>query len=368
MPVPERPGRAEHSGRAGRPGGAERWGRAERPGQAGHPAPAERRVVVTVTAAGTIDATYRTQTLIPGAFVRAEAYQRETSGKGVNVSAALAAAGHTTRAVVVLGEDDLGFVERSPRAELLIPVLMPGATRVNTSITTRDGETTKVNAPAPALPEPTWNAVVEQALAAVDELATRWLVISGTIPPLLGEAEPAPIGALMQGAIERGALVALDTSGAALSRCATDPRGVTLIKPNTEELAELTGRSLRTLGDVAAAARQVIARGLPAVYASLGPDGVLVVTARHLVHARAAATQVVNTAGAGDASLAGFLVGLGAGPLDHLDSLQAAAAAAASWGAHAVAQASTILPGFEGMPLAAVTPDPDPDTPLTDPA
>jgi len=324
--------------------------------------------VVTLTAAGAIDATYRVPLVRPGSFTRASAYSREMSGKGVNVSAALALADRTTTAVVVIGHDDLDFAERSAHAALLRPVTVPGATRVNTSIIDDAGLTTKVNAPSDPLEIAVWDDVVAVTLAEVDRLGAGWLVVSGSIPLLAGTTETADLTTLLDGARQRGARVAIDGSGPALARSVQGAIRPSLIKPNTGELAELTGRSLRTHGEVADAARELVDRGVTAVYASLGADGVVVVTARAVIHAKAGAARLANTAGAGDASLAGFLVGLGGESLDETEALAAAASAAASWGAHAVAQESTILPHLRGLPVAAVAVDPDPGIVLSEPA
>ncbi len=64
-------------------------------------------------------------------------------------------------------------------------------------------------------------------------------------------------------------------STAPASRCAhalaqEDGRLPHLVKPNAEELAEVTGRSLSTLGDVADAAQMLLARGVRTVLVSLG--------------------------------------------------------------------------------------------------
>ncbi|MFT4219416.1 MAG: PfkB family carbohydrate kinase, partial [Microbacterium sp.] len=267
--------------------------------------------VVTFTAAGAVDATYRVDELVRGAFMRASAYERELSGKGVNLSAALAHASVPTAAVVVLGADDLVFAAGSPHAALLRPVAVPGATRVNTSIIDADGATTKVNAPTPPLTGESWQRALAATVEAIDEVDAGWLVVCGTLPAVDGE--PADLGPLLEAAATRGVRVGADTSGAGLVRLVDRGAGVALAKPNTHELAELTGRTLRTIGDVAGAARTLVRRGLELVYVSMGADGVLAVTADRIVHAHATAPRLANTAGAGDASLAGFLVGLDAG-------------------------------------------------------
>lgn len=319
--------------------------------------------VVTLTPAGAIDATYLVGDFERGALLRASGYTREVSGKGVNLSAAIAHAGVPTVAVVVLGEEDLAFAERSPHAGFLQIVPVPGATRVNTAILDAGGATTKVNAPAPALPADVWDRAVDRALA--EARTGDWLVLCGTLPALAGGEGPVDPVELFARARERGIRLAVDTSGAGLARLLERTPDLDLIKPNTAELAELTGRALSSIGDVAAAARLLLARGLRLAYISMGADGALAVSADRVVHALARPARLGNTAGAGDASLAGFLVGLDEGGAD---PLAAAAARAAAWGAHAVAQDSTILPGLDGVPEPVVTADPDPRTPLSEPA
>lgn len=300
--------------------------------------------IVTLTAAGAIDATYRVGSLRPGTFTRADGYTREVSGKGVNVSAALAAGGADTAAVVVLGADDVRFARSGPTAPLLRIVEVPGATRVNTSIVDAEGATTKVNAPTPPLSPEAWGATVA---ALREELSARtdpWLVISGSLPQLADTGALVDLAAVRAVAREHGARVAVDTSGAALDTLLADPAGIDLLTPNADELSAAVGRPLATLGEVVAAAREIIARGVDTVLASLGADGLVAVTADRAVFARAAAPSVANTAGAGDAALAGFLLGL-TNAAAGVDRLVSAAASAAEWGAHAVAHASTIVAG-----------------------
>lgn len=316
--------------------------------------------IVTLTAAGAIDATYRVGTLRRGTFTRAESYTREVSGKGVNVSAALAAGGADTAAVVVLGADDVRFARSGLTAPLLRIVEVTGATRVNTSIIDADGATTKVNAPTPPLSPEAWDATISTLR---DELAARvepWLVISGSLPELAGSGRLVDLAAIRAVARAHGARVAVDTSGAALDALLADPAGIDLLTPNADELAAAVGRPLATLGDVVLAARDIVARGVTTVLASLGADGLVAVTADRAVFARAEAPSVANTAGAGDAALAGFLLGLTrAESTGAADPLAVAAASAAEWGAHAVAHASTIVAGPPRGIRALVETSPD---------
>ncbi|MGK9148961.1 bifunctional hydroxymethylpyrimidine kinase/phosphomethylpyrimidine kinase [Plantibacter flavus] len=320
--------------------------------------------IVTVTPAAAIDQTYRVAALRIGDVNRADGVSTELSGKGVNVARAIALSDVAVRAVVPLGEDG-GLLAREPAlAELLSIVETGGRTRVNTTILDAVTGTTKVNEPAIPLSLSVWEQVVQAASDDIERLGADWLVVSGTIPDVAGGGGPVDIVELLRRAGEHGARVAVDTAGAALRLAARHLDLVHLLKPNVHELAELTGRELRTVGDVAHAAGELHEAGCDLVYVSMGADGALVRSVDGLWHARARATPV-NTAGAGDASLAGFLVGLRGA--DGRDDVAAAISAAASWGALAVSSATTILESLDGAQEAILVRDPDPSTSLSEP-
>jgi 1-phosphofructokinase len=320
--------------------------------------------IVTVTPAAAIDRTYSVSQLRFGEVHRAIDVSTELSGKGVNVARAVALAGHRVSAVLPLGADGLDLAEHSANSGLLVLVPAGGQTRVNTTVLDPSG-TTKINQGPLPLDARVWEALVAQVEAEIIRLDADWLVLSGTLPQIVESGVMVPFPDLLRKAYDRGVRVAVDTAGSALEIAAQQLDLVTLLKPNTQELAELTGRPLRSVGDVADAAAELHRGGCDVVYVSMGADGALALSADGLWHARARA-QVLNTAGAGDASLAGFLVGSGSDPA-RID-VPSGLALAASWGALAVSQATTVLATLEGAPRATLVRDPVRATPLTEPA
>jgi 1-phosphofructokinase len=141
---------------------------------------------------------------------------------------------------------------------------------------------------------------------------------------------------------EAGRLVALDCSGLPLRYVLAQEgdRLPHLVKPNADELAEVAGRPLRTLGDVADAAQMLLKRGVRTVLVSLGRHGALLVDADlpGPLHGVAAVHRVANTVGAGDAFLAGWLAAGSAGATSS-DAL----ANALRFGATAVEHEGTLL-------------------------
>lgn len=313
---------------------------------------ATRNIVVTVTPNPSLDRTVEVAELVRGAVLRADAARVDPGGKGVNVSRVLAGFGHPTLAVMPGGDGELASLLRAAGIQ---PVSTParGATRVNTALVEADGTTTKVNEPGVPLD-------VDQVAALVDTVAAHaapasWVVTAGSVPP--GTADD--LHARVVGAARRGgARVAVDTSGPALAAAvAARPD---LVKPNVAELAELVGHPLPRLADVLAAAGDLRSAGIDTVLVSLGAAGAVVVAAAGAWHtASVPGTPVRSTVGAGDSTLAGYLLARSAGahPADALVH-------AVACGAAAVGLPGTAVPGPADVDLTSVKPASAPEESL----
>ena len=256
-------------------------------------------MIVTVTPNPSIDRTIEIDHLERGALIRAKGSSAEAAGKGVNVSCALAAQGVATLAVLPLAQDSATtYLALLADAIPIAAVPIAGSIRINVSLVDADGTVTKVNEAGPELGPDDVEAILA---AATTQSNASWIVGCGSLPP----GAPVDFYARLVQRAPEGRRVAIDSSGEALHSavCA----GAALVKPNLAELETLAGRKLPTLGDAAAAARELIARGCHAVLVSLGPDGAVFVDANGATHAEAHVDQVANTVGAGDALLAGFL-------------------------------------------------------------
>ncbi len=122
---------------------------------------------------------------------------------------------------------------------------------------------------------------------------------------------PPGISSDIYGVIIRGLRnkrVVLDTSGESLRLAMA--AGPAVIKPNVDELAELTGDPLPTSESILAAARNLIREhGIQTVAVSLGRQGAIFVEAGRAVWAVPPEVEVVSTVGAGDAMVAGIVAG-----------------------------------------------------------
>jgi 1-phosphofructokinase len=291
-------------------------------------------VIVTVTPNPSLDRTLHLPLLEPGAVNRATATMTEPSGKGVNVALALHGVGVAVRAVLPVG-GGAGREIVTALADLgldTVGVPVAGAVRSNVSLVEADGRSTKVNEPGPTLSDGEADALC----AAASTVGGDRVLWAGSLPDGF---TPARLAAAVADARAASRWVALDASGPAFAAVLDNERdGLPhLVKPNVDELAEVVGVRLRTVGDVVVAARSLIARGVRTVVVSLGGDGALLVDADlpEPLHGTAPVRRVVNTIGAGDAFLAGFL----AVPAGGAEAL----ASALRFGATAVEHDGTLL-------------------------
>ena len=302
-------------------------------------------MIVTLTPNPSIDRTVLVENLLPGEVNRAASSRIDPGGKGVNVAHALIRNGHPARAVLPLGGPDGELLARLLQ-NAGVPfdaVPIAGTTRTNIAIVDPTGVTTKVNEPGPALSPDEVERLGETAGG-----ATGLVVLCGSLPPGTDDSFLARMIARHPGR------VVVDTSGAPLAAAVTAKPW--LIKPNREELSELTSRELPTLSAVVDAARELVAGGIGVVVVSLGSDGALWVDPDVVHHAKATVTEPRSTVGAGDCLLAGVLSSLTTGG-DPATALSRGVA----WGAAAVALPGSAMPGPEEIGAVTVTSTPEPD-------
>ncbi|MFC9621058.1 1-phosphofructokinase family hexose kinase [Streptomyces sp. NPDC056930] len=275
-------------------------------------------MILTVTLNTALDLTYGVPELVPHASHRVSDMSERPGGKGLNVARVLSALGHET-AVTGFAGGSTGTVLRellagppqdadtktgngaTPAAAPITDALVTVAGNTRRTIAVVDratGDTTQLNEPGPLVTADEWTALLgryEELLTAADAVA-----LCGSLPPGIHVGAYAELVRLARTA---GVPVLLDTSGEPLRRgIAARPD---LIKPNADELAQLTGSR-----EPLRATRDARRRGAHGVVASLGPDGMLAVTPDGVWQASPPAKVLGNPTGAGDSAVAGLLSGL----------------------------------------------------------
>lgn len=261
-------------------------------------------MIITVTLNAALDITHEVPRLTPDASHQVAGVHARAGGKGVNVARVLAALGRPTLVTGLVG----GAVGRQIREDLhasgLRDELLSVAgesRRTFTVVSAEAGDATVFNEPGPQVTAAEWDAFRVHYRRLVGRAEV--VVLSGSLPPGLPADAYAP---LVRDAARAGCRTVLDTAGEALLLGAA--AGPDVVKPNAAELRTATG-----LVDVLAAAGRLRERGARAVVASLGADGLSVVTSEGGWRARPPERLAGNPTGAGDACAAALAAGLADG-------------------------------------------------------
>ncbi|MFI1719157.1 1-phosphofructokinase family hexose kinase [Streptomyces litmocidini] len=258
-------------------------------------------MILTVTLNTALDLTYRVPALTPHASHRVTQVIERPGGKGLNVARVLAALGYETVATGFAG-GATGATLRDQLASTPVRdelVETTGTTRRTVAVVdTASGDTTQLNEPGPTVTAAEWTAFRTRFTALLD--GARAVALCGSLPPGIHVGAYAELVRLARTA---GVPVLLDTSGEPLRRgIAARPD---LVKPNADELAQLTGAR-----EPHRATRDARRRGARAVVSSLGPEGLLAATPEGVWRATPPAVVQGNPTGAGDSAVAGLLSGL----------------------------------------------------------
>lgn len=264
----------------------------------------EKKMLLTVTLNTAIDKLYTVEKLVPGEVTRVQTVSATPGGKGLNVSKVAALAGSEVCAMGFVGGHNgewlLQLLEEANPA--IRQNFTKTAAETRTCINIRDNsilQHTEFLEPGAPVTQEEYERFLADYTAALEEAGA--VSISGSMP----KGVPMECYAtLIELAKAKGVPVLLDTSGELLKRgAAACP---TLMKPNTDELAQLLGEPVSGEEQVLAALKELTARGVKYAVASLGSKGALAVGPEGAFRAIPPTIEPVNTVGCGDSMLAGL--------------------------------------------------------------
>lgn len=238
-----------------------------------------------------------------GAVNRTAAEKIMAGGKGVNVSIVLHNLGVETTALGFVAGFTGGEIERLLKARGVRTdfIRLPdGISRINVKL--KAGRETEVNGLGPAMDETALRSLYQR----LDRLSGGdYLVLAGSIPASLPDSIYCDI---MKRLEDRHLRVVVDAEKDLLENVL--PYHPFLIKPNHHELGALFGKELTSAEEVAEHARLLQERGARNVLVSMaGAGGVLAAESGEVLCSPAPEGRVVNSTGAGDSMVAGFLAG-----------------------------------------------------------
>lgn len=261
-------------------------------------------MIFTVTFNPSLDYIVRVDEMRLGTINRTNYEQLLPGGKGINVSIVLGNLGHPSRAlgfsagVTGVALEKL-LADTGVDADLVH--VKAGFTRINAKV--KAIEETEINGQGPRIaPED-----VDALFSKLDVLGQDdTLVISGSVPNTLPSDMYEQVMERLAG---RGVRIVVDAERNLLTRVL--PYRPFLVKPNNHELGDIFGVTLKTRDEVVPYARRMQEMGAQNVLVSMaGEGGVLVAADGQVYQSPAAKGTVVNSVGAGDSCVAGFLAGL----------------------------------------------------------
>lgn len=260
-------------------------------------------MIYTLTINPSIDYVMEMDELKPGKMNRSKSTYMLPGGKGINVSTVLKRLGMENVAVLpIAGFSGEKLLEMISKENLSYDAfrLQEGDTRINVKVLGKNE--TELNAEGPSLTEKERELFIEKF-----ECLTEgdYLVLSGSVPKALGGQFYA---AIMKKLHQRGVKIVVDTIGDNFVNALENKPF--LVKPNKEELENLFAVKADTDEELLELAKKVQTMGAENVLVSLGDKGAFLVTKDNKVlQKNAPKGQAVNTVGAGDSMVAGFLAG-----------------------------------------------------------
>lgn len=224
-------------------------------------------------------------------------------GKGINVSIVLRNLGLNTTALGFVagftGKEISRLIEKEGIKNKLIEI-DNGFSRINLKL--RSNEESELNGMGPKIND----EAIKQLYSNLDELdASDILVLAGSIPSSMPSTIYSDIMNYLKG---RNIKVVVDATKDLLMNVL--PYKPFLIKPNNHELGELFGVKLSTKEEVIPYAKKLIEKGARNVIISMAGEGAVMVSENGEVYmSNAPKGKVVNSVGAGDSLVAGFLYG-----------------------------------------------------------
>lgn len=265
-------------------------------------------MIYTVTFNPALDYVAVVDDLKMGATNRSAYEQLSAGGKGINVSMVLNNLGFKTTALGFIagftGEEIKRRLEQTGCKSDFIKI--DGISRINIKI--KSEKETEINARGPVIDEKS----VEKLIKKLDTLSENdVLVLAGSIPYSMPENIYSDI---MQRLENKGVIIVVDaTKNLLMNVLKYHPF---LIKPNNHELGEIFGLDLKTKSEVKIYAKKLQQKGAKNVLVSMAGEGaVLISEDGREFESEAPAGKVINSVGAGDSMVAGFI----AGYLQHMD-------------------------------------------------
>lgn len=268
-------------------------------------------MIYTITFNPALDYTVQVEKFEIGKINRTKSENILAGGKGLNVSIILKRLGIENTALSFIAGFTGKELERKIRQYNIETEFIKtnrGYTRINVKISSLEKNSliqeseTALNGNGPEITEND----IEKLLQKIQNINSNDIVIlSGNIPKCINENIYEIICKELDG---KNVKFVVDASQKLLMNCLKYKPF--FIKPNKEELEETFNTKIETKEEIIIYAKKLQEKGAQNVLISLGGDGAILLTEKNEVYySNTPKGQVINTVGAGDSMVAGFVAG-----------------------------------------------------------
>lgn len=258
-------------------------------------------MIYTITFNPAVDLVMHAGEIALGDLNRSSEDYYVAGGKGINASVLFKRLGHENMATGFIGGFSGQFIIDELESESVQTAFieLDAPTRINVKL--KGPVETEINASGPNVSTEKFQELLHYLSKNLE--SGDIVFLAGNAAPGLDESAYTEIAKLCQ---DKEVKFVLDTNKDLLKACLSfNPF---IIKPNEQELSEIVECPIQTEEDLISNAKKLQAAGAQNVLVSLGGDGSMLLTATgDIYRAGVPEGEVVNSVGAGDSMLAGFM-------------------------------------------------------------
>ncbi|MDA1475719.1 1-phosphofructokinase [Bacillus changyiensis] len=259
-------------------------------------------MIYTVTLNPSVDYIVHVESFSLGGLNRSAYDTKYPGGKGINVSRVLNRHDVPSKVLGFVGGFTGDYIKSFLEEEKLETAFheVKGDTRINIKLKT--GDETEINGQGPAISEEDFSVFLAQFSTLKEG---DIVVMAGSIPASLPQDTYEKIAEACR---KQNVRVVVDISGEALLKAAE--MNPLLMKPNHHELGEMFETTINSIEDAVPYGKKLIEQGAENAIVSMAGEGALLFTKDQVYYANTPKGKLVNSVGAGDSVVAGFLAGI----------------------------------------------------------
>ncbi|RKD21407.1 fructose-1-phosphate kinase [Caminicella sporogenes DSM 14501] len=256
-------------------------------------------MIYTITFNPSIDYIVEVEDFKVGMVNRVKTNYKYPGGKGINISRVLNNFGVKNKALGFIGGFTGKYVKDFLQKEGIDTdfIMVNGDTRINVKL--KSNEETEINGEGPCITEENLKELYKKIEGLT---ANDFLVLAGNVQKTL----PRDVySRIQERCLKNNVKVIVDTTGDVLIESLK--KKPFLVKPNRQEFSEIFNKKIETKEEIIEYGEKLIKMGVQNLIISMAEEGAYLINDKGVYYASSPKGTVINSVGAGDSLIAGFL-------------------------------------------------------------